>query len=85
MHKEGRSFLVGLDHGTYLLQERIKMEPSRQVPTTCCIWRYGLTDKTCTHAKEFSKRLCCFYTVILSVFKCLGGVWKLWAKVNLVE
>lgn len=38
-----------------------------------------------THANELSKRLCCFYTVIISGFKCLGGVWKLWAKGNLVE
>lgn len=83
MHKEGRTFLVG--HGTSLLPEEIKIEPPRQVTTTCYIWRYLLTDNVRTHANELSKRLCCFYTVIISVFKCLGGVWKLWAKGNSVE
>lgn len=83
MHREGRTFLVGCDHGTSLLQEEIKIEPPRQVTTMCCVWRYLLTDNA--HANELSKRLCCFYTVIISVFKCLGGVWKLWAKGNLVE
>lgn len=38
-----------------------------------------------THGNELCKILCCFYTVIVSVFKSLGGVWKLWVKGNLVE
>lgn len=46
MHKEGRTFLVACAHGTSFLQEEIKIEPQRQVTTTCCIWRYILMDNT---------------------------------------